>query len=96
MPIYLPNRCLRGLTTCKPLSSIESDDEDQNGNPASFICMGLNDGSDVKEHCPQDRYTLCWKNSMIDERSHLDERDVVDTMSVLAQGLSAMKNNAYE
>lgn len=41
---------------------------------------------------PGDRFTLCWKNSAVDERGHWDKRDLLDTMSVIAQALSTDEN----
>lgn len=86
MPMCIPEECSRGLSCCSPLASLE----DEGGG---FICMGKNDGSDVKEDRKQDIYTFCWKNDQIDERSHWDKRDLIDTMSVIAQGLSVIENN---
>lgn len=81
MPIYLPDKCLRGRSDCEPLTQIESD------CGSSFICCGHNDGSD--RSIPQDRFTLCWKNEAIDTRDHWDEHDLIDTASVIMQALSA-------
>lgn len=40
-----------------------------------------------------DRFTLCWKNGVVDERGHWDKRDLLDdTMSVIAQALSTDEN----
>ena len=84
MPIYLPEKCLRGRDDCVPYSQIEADDK------KSFICMGCNGGkmSDVKT----DIFTFCWKNEQFDERSCVDERDIIDTASVMMQGLSVHAN----
>lgn len=84
MPIILPRKCLRKRKDCKPLAQIQSDCK------RSFICCGENDGND-RVH-KQDRLTVCWKNETIDERSHWDERDIADTMSVFAQALSVLFN----
>lgn len=85
MPIFLPEKCLRNRDDCQPLGQIESD------CGQSFICCGRNDGSD--RSLAQDRFTLCWKNDEIDDRSHWDERDLLDTISVIAQALSADQND---
>lgn len=79
------NACLRCRTDCVPLSNLSSDDEAQ-----SFVCVGLNRPED--RTVPQDRFTLCWKNNVIDERGHWDKRDLLDTMSVIAQALSTDEN----
>lgn len=84
MPIYLPEKCLRGLSDCQPMSQIESDCGD------SFICCGENNGAD--RVIATDRYTVCWKNDVIDDRSHWDFRDLADTVGVLAQGMSVIAN----
>ena len=49
--------------------------------------MGKNDGT--RRNIEQDEFTVCWKNEEIDEISHWDKIDIVDTISILAQGLSA-------
>ena len=79
------NACFRCRTDCVPLANLASDDGAQ-----SFVCVGLNRPSDrvVK----QDRFTLCWKNEVVDERGHWDKRDLIDTMSVIAQALSVDEN----
>lgn len=87
MPLYLPEKCLRCRTDCEPLAQIESDDG------VSFICVGHNDGTDRAE--PGDQFTLCWKNGEVDERGHWDDRDLIDTASVILQALSADRNG-YE
>ena len=88
MSITLPDKCLRDRTDCEPLAQISSD------CGTSFFCCGHNDGTtrDVKE----DRFTLCFKNELIDEMGHWCERDIKDQMSVMAQALSVdenMRNN---
>ena len=107
MPLCIPEKCHRGLSSCKPLASIESYEYPENtskpqvnpetGMPYSFICVGKNDGSEVREDIPSDDpYTLCWHNSMIDERSFYDKRDLTDTASVILQALSAIENQISE
>ena len=83
--MVLPESCLRCLSTCKPLASLE----DVEGG---FICVGRNDGSEVKDDRKQDIYTYCWLNDQIDERTFMDRRDIVDSMSVMAQALSVIEN----
>jgi len=79
-----PTACIRCRTDCVPLAGIPSDDG------VSFICVGANSPS--SRQLPQDRFTLCWKNAAIDERGHWDKRDLLDTMSVIAQALSTDEN----
>lgn len=86
--INLPEKCLRNETNCSPLSQVVSDCK------TSFICCGHNDGTN--RSFPDDRFRLCWVNQNIDDISDFDERDIKDTISVMAQALSAdanMKNN---
>ena len=81
--IKLPEECLRGdARVCRPLAQLQSDDGE------SFICFGENG-------CRPDPFTFCWHNSEIDERSDWDRRDVADTISVLAQGLSVKANEDH-
>jgi len=85
MPLYLPTKCLRNRDDCEPLAQIESDE-----SPKSFICCGRNDGCTRVEHL--DEFRVCWKNGGIDELSDWDRRDIIDTVSVLAQALSIDEN----
>lgn len=79
--IELPDGCPRGLNDCEPLARIEADDR------TSFICCGHNDGTTrLLDH---DRFRVCWKNDVIDEISDWDEADILDTISVLGQAMSA-------
>ena len=79
------NDCLRCRKDCVPLANLSSDTDAK-----SFVCVGANA---VKSRTvPQDRFTLCWKNDLIDERGHWDKRDLLDTMSVIAQALSTDEN----
>lgn len=85
MSTQTENACLRCRTDCVPLANLSSDTEQK-----SFVCVGLN-----KPHnrvIPQDRFSLCWKNKAVDEFSHWDKRDLIDTMSVIAQALSTDEN----
>lgn len=83
-------RCFRCLSNCTPIANLSSDDPTADGRPASFVCVGYNRPAD--RAVPADRFTLCWKNRAIDERSHWDKRDLLDTMSVIAQALSTDEN----
>lgn len=81
------NTCFRCRTDCVPLANLSAD----NGpTPASFVCVGLN--SVKTRPIPQDRFTLCWKNGVVDEMGAWDKRDLLDTMSVIAQALSTDEN----
>lgn len=90
MTTQTENRCFRCRTDCTPVANLGSDEPTQAGGPASFVCVGYN----KPEHrtVPQDRFTLCWKNQAVDERGHWDKRDLLDTMSVIAQALSTDEN----
>jgi len=84
MPLFLPEKCLRNRKYCSPLAQIEADDGE------SFICCGANDGSINDNH--QDRFTLCWKNEVVNEESDWDRRDLIDTMAVISSALSVDEN----
>ena len=79
------NACLRCRTDCTPAANVSA-----SGDGKSFVCVGWNRPQD--RTVPGDRFTLCWKNSTIDERGHWDKRDLLDTMSVIAQALSVDEN----
>lgn len=81
------NACFRCRTDCTPLANISSDE-----SAMSFVCVGANHPE--SRTVQQDRFTLCWKNNAVDERGHWDKRDLLDTMSVLAQALSTDENIA--
>lgn len=85
MSTQTENACLRCRADCVPLANLSSDTEQK-----SFVCVGLNRKED--RAIPQDRFTLCWKNGAVDERGHWDKRDLLDTMSVIAQALSTDEN----
>lgn len=57
---------------------------------ASFVCVGYN--RPENRTVAADRFTLCWQNAAVDERGHWDRRDLLDTLSVLAQALSTDEN----
>ena len=82
--IHLPEHCPRGLKDCEPLSQIIADED------GSFICCGLNDGE--TRTVEQDIFRHCWKTSAVDEMGDWDGRDIIDTISVLSQALSAHGN----
>lgn len=75
-----PVGCPRGLY-CKALSRIMSDSEE------SFICCGaLRAGH---RRVDRDIFRVCFKNASTDTMLDHDERDIADTISVLAQAMSA-------
>jgi len=82
--------CPRNRTDCTPLENILADDLNENGDPASFVCVGYNCPKSRSVHA--DRFTMCWKNSVIDERGHWDRRDMLDTLSVMTTALSIDEN----
>lgn len=56
----------------------------------SFICVGYNH---PKERAvPQDRFCHCWKNASIDQHSHWDRRDLLDTVAMMSSALSVDEN----
>jgi len=85
MSTQTENACLRCRTDCVPVANLSSDTEAK-----SFVCVGLN--KKESRTVLQDRFTLCWKNNVVDERGHWDKRDLIDTMSVIAQALSTDEN----
>ena len=93
MPIFMPEKCIRGYKTCKPLSLIESDPE-VHGGELSFFCCGENDGSE--RELEQDKYTVCFKNRSLDTESHNDKRDLVHQMAVIAQALAIIEEDDSE
>lgn len=83
-------QCWRCRADCTPISNISADAPGSNGAPVSFVCVGWNRPQD--RIVLADRFTLCWKNGAVDERGHWDRRDLLDTMSVIAQALSTDEN----
>jgi hypothetical protein len=84
------NRCYRCRTDCTPVANLAADVPGLNGMPASFVCVGWN--RPTSRIVPADRFTLCWKNDEVDEWGHWDKRDLLDTLSVIAQALSTDEN----
>jgi len=84
------NRCFRCRTDCVPVANLSADQPAADGSASSFVCVGFNRKED--RTVPADRFTLCWKNKAVDERGHWDKRDLIDTMSVIAQALSTDEN----
>lgn len=90
MSTQTENRCFRCRTDCTPISNLSADEPAPDGSAASFVCVGFNRKEDRR--VPADRFTLCWKNNSVDERGHWAKRDLLDTMSVIAQALSTDEN----
>lgn len=84
------NLCWRCRTDCTPAANLSATLPGPDGAPSSFVCVGWNRPQD--RTVPADRFTLCWKNGVVDERGHWDKRDLLDTMSVIAQALSTDEN----
>ena len=85
------NVCFRCRTDCTPAANLSASQQaDENGMPVSFVCVGWNRPQD--RTVLADRFTLCWKSRAIDERGHWDKRDLLDTLSVIAQALSTDEN----
>ena len=89
MGIARPHSCLRGCTDCMPLASMVTKWGDE-AKDRAFICIGENDGTN--RVWPGDELRHCFKNDVIDTTEDWDRRDVVDTVSVLMQGLSMHDN----
>ena len=90
MSTQTENRCFRCRADCVPVANLAADEPAADGSAASFVCVGFNRKED--RTVPADRFTLCWKNKAVDERGHWDKRDLLDTMSVIAQALSTDEN----
>ena len=91
MTTQTENCCFRGRDDCVPLANLSADGPGPDGAaPASFVCVGLN--SMATRPIPQDRFTMCWKSGVVDERGAWDKRDLMDTMSVISQALSTDEN----
>ena len=84
MSIQLPQTCPRGLSDCRPLSQVVSDDG------SSYICCGCSDPSTRSVQSDDVRH--CWKNDAVDSMTDFDRRDVIDTISVLSGALSVIAN----
>jgi hypothetical protein len=76
--------CMRSRDDCTTIANISADDG------GSFVCCGYN--KKESRSVGSDRFTLCWKNDVVDERGHWDRRDLLDTQSVIAQALSVDEN----
>lgn len=82
--LWIPDKCLRERSDCRPMAQIESDSGDH-----TFICCGENDGS--TRALEQDKYRLCIKgggNPPTDSIEDCDRRDLTHQMAVIAQALA--------
>lgn len=82
-----PFSCPKGAGDCEPLSRVSSPDYE------SFMCCGEThpEGRSV----PADIFRLCIGSTHetgVDLKVNLDERDAIDTASVLLAGLSSNAN----
>ena len=77
--------CPRERSDCMPLQNVVSDTE-----PRTFVCVGYNKPED--RTVAHDRFTMCWKNAEINDLSHWDKRDLLDTQSCIASALSIDEN----
>lgn len=84
MSIELPEKCPRKEKDCEPYALLMSTCK------RSFNCVGKNDGTN--REILQDEYRVCFKNKTINEMTDYDKRDIIDTLSILAQGLSIIEN----
>ena len=82
MSIILPDYCPRGRKNCIAYAQIISDDG------LSFICCGKHDGTINK--ILSDKWTLCFKNDMVDQISLNDKRDLTHQASVILDALVAI------
>lgn len=84
--MQLPENCLqKEKKSCEPLAQLEDDE-------GGFICIGKIQKRWMKDIPEQDNYCFCWKGEGIDEMSFVDKRDLIDTISVIAQALSVIEN----
>ena len=82
--ILCPSGCPRKLSDCQPLSRVASPEYE------SFMCCG--ETAEGQRTVPGDRFRLCILSTHktgVDLLVNLDERDVIDTASVLLGALSS-------
>ena len=78
-----PSGCPRNLSDCQPSSRVASPGYE------SFMCCGETD--EEQRTVPTDRFRLCILSTHetgVDIIANMDERDVIDTASVLLGALS--------
>jgi len=81
--ILCPSGCPRKLSDCQPLSRVASPEYE------SFMCCG--ETAEAQRTVLTDRFRLCILSTHktgVDLMVNLDERDVIDTASVLLGALS--------
>lgn len=79
---YYPPSCPRNCGDCRPLSLVSAHES----YCENFICMGENDGSQLR--VKSDRFRFCMKNREgIDLLINHDRRDLVTWQHVITQGL---------
>lgn len=79
-----PKGCPRDRTDCEALSRLSSEDFE------SFMCCG--ETHEAGRVVPEDRFRLCIKSTHkhgVDVLVNLDQRDTIDTASVLLGALSS-------
>lgn len=79
--IWTPHYCPRGREDCHSLSQIIAEGH------TSFICVGINDGSNRK--LKQDKYRECFKNTELDRMEDTDRRDLQHAVAVFSMALAA-------
>jgi hypothetical protein len=89
MPIFMPEKCMRGYDDCKPLALIDSDSKE-----TTYFCCGENNGA--RRQVEQDKYTLCFKNCDMDIEHDNDKRDLVHQMAVISQALAIIEEQDSE
>lgn len=77
----LPEKCIRGIDCCMPLSLIIDTSE-------GFLCCGLNKSRNE----PIDIFTHCFKNELTDTRFDMSKQDLLSTISIFsaAMGIELM------
>lgn len=88
MPLNID--CPRKLQKCEALGNVVSDAQ---GDDRSFICVGYNEPESRK--FDQDKFRHCWfagGGTEVDIMQDMDVRDLIDTISVMAQALSIDEN----
>jgi hypothetical protein len=84
--IILPEKCFCD-EECIPLSQMVSTD----GESYLTVCERLS-FEDDDERTLNDKYIVRFKNDQIDDVQYYDKRDLIDTISVLAQAVSVIEN----
>lgn len=77
-----PEKCLRKLTDCEPLSLMVAIDN-------SFICCGLN----KKRNFDSDIFRHCFKNEVTDSMYDYDKKDCLSIIAVLAESMNILEQD---